>query len=208
MNKSSSKRLSINELNDDDFDDSDTNKELLNRSDSLLSNQITQVKTPESPPSNPSKSDEKNVKKEKFSLTKLYPAGKILHIVRKYSRHNFNDFNALESTTKSAAVRSKATASFCYLFKENETTKESKADQSQPVYQVIEANNENFNDILISPRMIHDHMPDNLIKCMKAVFKNFFILLLSLSILVLIKTRKTRKKSLLKYYFLIFKHLS
>ena len=183
MNKSNGKRLSINELYDDDFDDSDTNKKLLNRSNSSLSNQITQVKTTESPPSNPSKFDELNVKKEKFSLTKLYPAGKILHIVRKYSRHNFNDFNALESTTKSAAARNKATAPFCYFFKENETTRESKVDQSQPVYQVIEANNENFNEILVSPRMIHDHMPDNLIKCMKAV--SFFVIFLFIHLLCL-----------------------
>jgi hypothetical protein len=42
---------------------------------------------------------------------------------------------------------------------------------SLPVYQIVEADNRQFNQLLISPRMLHDHMPDNLIKCMKAVLE-------------------------------------
>lgn len=38
-----------------------------------------------------------------------------------------------------------------------------------PVYQVIETDNREFDELLISPRMLQDHIPNNLIKCMKAV---------------------------------------
>lgn len=47
-----------------------------------------------------------------------------------------------------------------------------KTTMSGPVYQVIENENTNFNELLISPRMLQDHMPDNLIKCMRAVRAN------------------------------------
>jgi hypothetical protein len=60
---------------------------------------------------------------------------------------------------------------YCYFFKENEKDLQQKIKTNLPVYQVIETENENFNELLISPRMLQDHMPDNLIKCMKAVLE-------------------------------------
>lgn len=71
-------------------------------------------------------------------LPKLYPPGRILHIVRQYPTDRHEKESAYESF-------------------------------APPVYQIIENDNKHFDELLISPRMIQDHMPDNLIKCMRAV---------------------------------------
>jgi hypothetical protein len=51
--------------------------------------------------------------------------------------------------------------------RENENTK-----KKNTVFQIIESDNRHFNELLISPNMIADHMPGSLIDSMKAV--NFY----------------------------------
>ena len=70
------------------------------------------------------------------SSPSLYPPGRILHIVRKYPKH--------EDTTK-------------------------KQGKVKPTLQIIDADNHNFNELLISPRMLQDHMPQSVLNAMKAV---------------------------------------
>lgn len=102
---------------------------------------------------------------ENIYSPKLYPPGRILHIVRKYPKNSFDLNDSLNETKISQKSK------HCYFFKENEKDLQQKIKNNLPVYQVIETENENFNELLISPRMLQDHMPDNLIKCMKAVLK-------------------------------------
>ena len=126
------------------------------------------------------------------NLPKLYPPGRILHVVRKYPREahleNRNSLTILNdvdtnvncnkpfrastiiATTDLERQKSKKFAQFKGLFKDS-SNNSSKQTLVQPVYQVIETDNKHFNELLISPRMLQDHMPDNLIKCMKAVRK-------------------------------------
>ena len=49
---------------------------------------------------------------------------------------------------------------------ENKTKKQGKV---KPTLQIIEADNHNFNELLISPRMLQDHMPQSVLNAMKAV---------------------------------------
>jgi hypothetical protein len=156
---------------------------------------------------------------------KLYPPGRILHVVRKYSRSsttiennaNYDDDNADNNCNNKQENRKEndnAILSNEIAEKENETLEKSSSNKShlarlkhvkgnstksqltslfgqflsckasfsfsnqkqqqqqhqqQPVYQIIETDNKQFNELLISPRMLQDHMPDNLIRCMKAV---------------------------------------
>jgi hypothetical protein len=140
---------------------------------------------------------------------KLYPPGRILHIVRKYSRSSTinSKLNGNVDNTVNASAENNPISSNEIIEKENLEDKSSKgrlsrlrrargnsknqltsllgqlwtckADssssrlhnqkQQQPVYQIIETDNKQFNELLISPRMLQDHMPDNLIRCMKAV---------------------------------------
>jgi hypothetical protein len=72
-----------------------------------------------------------------------------------------HDFTKLDhtATMKTGLASEKKSVKFNSLNK----------SMSGPVYQVIENSNTSFNELLISPRMLQDHMPDNLIKCMRAV---------------------------------------
>jgi hypothetical protein len=49
----------------------------------------------------------------------------------------------------------------------NERCKSDKSEKT--IFQIIEADNRNFNELLISPRMLQDHMPQSVLKAMKAV---------------------------------------
>ncbi len=138
--------------------------------------------------------------KLRHEAPQLYPPGRILHVVRKYphtafdnrNRYHLNylrfflevknylntililsinvimnhDFTKLDhnATLKNGLVEKKSV-------KFNSLNK----SMSGPVYQVIENSNNSFNELLISPRMLHDHMPENLIKCMRAVKAPFSI---------------------------------
>lgn len=89
-----------------------------------------------------------------------------------------NDFSKLDRNATivsgfNPSVETKKSVKFNSRQNYTMTSRHSKSSQALPgpVYQVIEADNKNFNELLISPRMIHDHMPNNLIKCMKAVLE-------------------------------------
>lgn len=112
---------------------------------------------------------------------RLYPPGRILHVVRKYPKTSFdnnrnsinvimdNDFTKLNYqatmvNNNNKCLPAEKRVKFSPL-------QNSLSAHSLPVYQIIETDNKHFNELLISPRMLHDHMPDNLIKCMKAVLE-------------------------------------
>ena len=89
-----------------------------------------------------------------------------------------NDFTKLDRNATivsgfNPTVETKKSVKFNSLQNYLMNTRLSKSSQALPgpVYQVIEADNKNFNELFISPRMIQDHMPNNLIKCMKAVLE-------------------------------------
>jgi hypothetical protein len=112
------------------------------------------------------------------NLPILYPPGRILHIVRKYPRspnqraNNSNFETDIESNNLSKKKRKIFSKKTNKNKEENRNRKiqiDEEEQDNQPVYQLIETDNKNFNELLISPRMLQDHMPDNLIKCMKAV---------------------------------------
>lgn len=118
----------------------------------------------------------------------LYPPGRILHVVRKYPKlfqlkkkstnvtatadSNYST-RLLDDKEDVTDVKSKPFSIF-KSFKRSATQRLSakKTKQQVPVYQIIETENTEFNELLISPRMLQDHMPDNLIKCMKAVLED------------------------------------
>ena len=119
-------------------------------------------------------------------LPRLFPPGRILHIVRKYpkssssrrasteSQRSEEDLEQGEEELKESCEKLTATK---HAFKEykspsskkNTPTSKSFQTVSPVTYQVIETDNKHFNELLISPRMLQDHIPDNLIKCMRAV---------------------------------------
>ena len=155
---------------------------------------------------------------EEPDLPRLYPPGRILHIVRKYPQRIIPSgrastdrpllaenssklvFQTLQKTSttknisgaqlniKSMTLNSDSKNSdknqkenkfnsrliksmFASSIKKRQPPRLSVDETSQqvPVYQVIENDNRKFNELLISPRMLQDHMPNNLIKCMRAV---------------------------------------
>ena len=91
----------------------------------------------------------------------------ILNFISGSSQNRRQPYGKHQNSTTKISQKSK----HCYFFKENEKDLQQKIKNNLPVYQVIETENENFNELLISPRMLQDHMPDNLIKCMKAVLE-------------------------------------
>lgn len=50
------------------------------------------------------------------------------------------------------------------------TTKE---DQPDPIYQALWADTIDFNEVLISPVMVHDHMPDTVLRALNKVKIDF-----------------------------------
>jgi sn1-specific diacylglycerol lipase len=42
-------------------------------------------------------------------------------------------------------------------------------NKHEPVYQAVWANNTDFDEVLISPVMIQDHMPDNVLNALNKV---------------------------------------
>jgi sn1-specific diacylglycerol lipase len=44
-------------------------------------------------------------------------------------------------------------------------------NKHEPVYQAVWANNTDFDEVLISPVMIQDHMPDNVLNALNKVTK-------------------------------------
>ena len=45
--------------------------------------------------------------------------------------------------------------------------------KEEPVYQAILAENMDFDEVLISPTMINDHMPDNVLEALQKVMKTW-----------------------------------
>lgn len=41
--------------------------------------------------------------------------------------------------------------------------------QVEPVYQAIWADNSDFQEVLVSPTMVNDHMPDNVLEALEKV---------------------------------------
>lgn len=76
----------------------------------------------------------------------MYPPGRILHIIQKYPSYNKN--NCEENTRKIG---------------------KSTSNSSRLTYQIIETDNKSLNQILISSRMLKDHVPDNVLKAMREV---------------------------------------
>lgn len=111
-------------------------------------------------------------------MPKLYPPGRILHIVRKYPRdllsNKKNKIETLSSSNGDTCVTTEAPKIIKKnkkLFKVIKNKREDSQTTLSPVYQIIENDNKKFDELLISPRMLQDHMPDNLIKCMRAVLE-------------------------------------
>ena len=111
----------------------------------------------------------------------LYPPGRILHVVRKYPRsqqqsNNVNSNKNRRLETSSTNLKKQNPFNIFNSLSKKLMRKKKNENQtitsSVPVYQVIETDNHQFNELLISPRMLQDHMPDNLIKCMKAVLED------------------------------------
>jgi hypothetical protein len=106
----------------------------------------------------------------------LYPPGRILHVVRKYPRKQSNNVNLNEKSHEISNNNKNINKQNSFKLFNNLSKKFKKKNENQssslPVYQVIETDNQQFNELLISPRMLQDHMPDNLIKCMKAVLED------------------------------------
>lgn len=46
-------------------------------------------------------------------------------------------------------------------------------NKHEPVYQAVWANNTDFDEVLISPVMIQDHMPDNVLSALNKVMPVF-----------------------------------
>jgi sn1-specific diacylglycerol lipase len=44
-------------------------------------------------------------------------------------------------------------------------------NKHEPVYQAVWANNTDFDEVLISPVMIQDHMPDNVLNALNKVMQ-------------------------------------
>jgi hypothetical protein len=78
----------------------------------------------------------------------MYPPGRILHIIQKYPFNDNNNNNNNEYTRKLG---------------------KSTSNSSRLTYQIIETDNKSLNQILISSRMLKDHVPDNVLKAMREV---------------------------------------
>ena len=66
------------------------------------------------------------------------------------------------------------TALFIYVFRV--------CGQVEPVYQAIWADNSDFQEVLVSPTMVNDHMPDNVLEALEKVYtcsQSLFICLMS-----------------------------
>lgn len=50
-------------------------------------------------------------------------------------------------------------------------------NKHEPVYQAIWAENTDFDEVLISPRMFKDHMPDKVLAALHKVWTNFMQML-------------------------------
>ncbi|XP_052133526.1 diacylglycerol lipase-alpha isoform X4 [Frankliniella occidentalis] len=75
----------------------------------------------------------------------LYPPGRIIHVVRHHPKKGENKYEK-----KWRQVLSK----------------------NEPVYQALWANNTDFDEVLISPVMIQDHMPDTVLSALKKVMSS------------------------------------
>lgn len=95
----------------------------------------------------------------------MYPPGRILHIVRKYPRPLSSTTHYEDEQLNPKLRQHRKSNQLKDMLKLN------RSSQPLPVYQIIETDNKDFNELLISPRMIQDHLPNNLIKCMKAVLE-------------------------------------
>jgi len=42
---------------------------------------------------------------------------------------------------------------------------------AEPVYQAIWADNSDFQEVLVSPTMVEDHMPDNVLEALEKVYR-------------------------------------
>ncbi|XP_071115249.1 diacylglycerol lipase-alpha-like isoform X1 [Haliotis cracherodii] len=74
----------------------------------------------------------------------LFPPGKIIHIVRSHPKESGHVHNRRYS-------------------------KKPVCQSSEPVYQAVWAGNGDFDEVLISPTMINDHMPDNVLEALEKV---------------------------------------
>ena len=105
----------------------------------------------------------------------LYPPGRILHIVRSYPRGesktptNKSKVNTMSDRPSLKKDTTDSKKQFKGFFRDFSKSSVKSSPKPLPVYKVIETDNKELNEILISPRMLQDHLPDNLIRCMKAV---------------------------------------
>ena len=90
---------------------------------------------------------------------KLYPPGKILHVVRDYSNGDNNNNNNKTSNRSSKQQQPKL----------RDSNENSVSSTYTTGYKIIETDNKAYDEILISPRMWQDHMPQNVLTAMKAV---------------------------------------
>ncbi len=118
-------------------------------------------------------SDSLKFKEKSRSPTALYPPGRILHLVRSYPQQEQNAAEKITQLSKDSQ-ESRSKKQLKNIFKKNFSklsTKAAPVKAAMPFFKIIETDNKELNEILISPRMLQDHLPDNIIKCMKAVRK-------------------------------------
>ncbi|XP_077492793.1 inactivation no afterpotential E isoform X2 [Amblyomma americanum] len=94
----------------------------------------------------------------------LYPPGRIIHIVRNHPK----DFRGLQEPTYFPFHSPPSTASS----QKYEPRWRRVMRKSEPVYQALWADNKDFDQVLISPVMIQDHMPDKLLEALEKLLVN------------------------------------
>lgn len=92
----------------------------------------------------------------------LYPPGRIIHIVRNHPKDYGGLLDPLTSFSCCySACSQKYEPKWRRVIKKNE-----------PVYQALWADNKDFDQVLISPVMIQDHMPDKLLEALEKLLVN------------------------------------
>lgn len=72
----------------------------------------------------------------------------------------------------------------------------------EPVYQAIWAENTDFDEVLISPVMFQDHMPDKVLSCLNKVSTLFYFGILFLMLCLTLSTELGKKN--FKLFYSIF----
>ena len=100
-----------------------------------------------------------SVSNNRFST--LCPPGKFFHLMRNYSRK--------ESNVENKANFNGSKRQFKDILKNLNRLKTKAPVKTMPIFEVKETDINELNEILISPQILKDHLPNNLIKCMNAV---------------------------------------